>query len=516
MLTVEHYARIRRGHRDGLSIREMAKTFGHSRKKIRQVLQNSEPRRYTRTKTPRAPKLGPFQPIIDEILKADEAAPRKQRHSAAKIYRRLVAEHAYPGKYDQVRRYVARHQRRERETFIPLGHDPGQRLECDFGQIYVDFPEGRRAVNVLLATWAYSYALFVIALPTQRTEAILHGMVQAFEFFGCVPKEVWWDNPTTVAVQILSGRQRRINERYHALASHYNFEPLFCMPARGNEKPHVENRVKWLEREWATPVPRCRDLAELNALLHERCQQESARTAAGQTETIGERFAKERTAAVLLPARSFEPCLNQAARVNKYQTVRFDNVEYSVPRSSAFQVVTVKAFVDRVEIVAEGHTIARHDRCYETGRQVLDPRHYLATLSRKPACLDHAPVYRTWQLPASFTALREKLEAEHGPRAGARQFIRVLLLLNEHPVERVQAALDQLVAGEAHSVDAIILRTRNLAARDERSHIDTRALPDTVAQLQVPLPDLQRFNLFLSCGESTDVPDPVPLAQDQS
>jgi transposase len=318
MLTVDQYARIRRAHRDGMSIREIAKTFGHSRKKIREVLAHSEPRPYTRRKDPPAPKLGPFRMLIDAILEADEQAPPKQRHTAARIYRRLVTEHAYTGKYDQVRRYVGRQRRRERETFIPLDHDPGQRVECDFGQIQVDFPEGRRPVNVLIVTWAHSYCPFAMALPTQRTEAILHGMVQAFEFFGCVPREAWWDNPRTVAVQILAGRQRRVNERYQALASHYNFEPLFCLPARGNEKPHVENRVKWLEREWATPVPCVQDLTELNVLLRERCVQEQSRVATGQSASIGERFAQDRAAALCLPERPFETCLTQPAPVDKY------------------------------------------------------------------------------------------------------------------------------------------------------------------------------------------------------
>ncbi len=80
-------------------------------------------------------------------------------------------------------------------------------------------------------------------------------MVEAFEFFGCVPREVWWDNPTTVATAIFKDRQRRLNERYAALASHYAFEPLACMPARANEKPYAENRVYDLQRRWATPVP---------------------------------------------------------------------------------------------------------------------------------------------------------------------------------------------------------------------------------------------------------------------
>ena len=168
MLTVEHYGRIRRAHRDGMSIRAIARTFHHSRRKVREALATPEPSPYTRTKDPPAPKLGPFHDVIKAILKADEEAPPKQRHTAAQIFRRLHDEHGYAGGYDQVRRYIGRYRRQQRETFIPLTHDPGQRLECDFGHIYVDFPDGRRQVPVLVPTWAYSYCPFAIALPTER------------------------------------------------------------------------------------------------------------------------------------------------------------------------------------------------------------------------------------------------------------------------------------------------------------------------------------------------------------
>ncbi len=364
-------------------------------------------------------KLDPFKAAIDEILVADKQAPRKQRHTSTQIHRRLVAEHGYQGGYDQVRRYVATKRRRERETFIPLDHDPGRRAEADFGHIHVDFPEGRRLVPVLIVTWAYSYRVFAIALPTERTEAIFHGLVEAFTYFGCVPKELWWDNPTTVAVQVLAGRQRTLNDRYKALASHDNFEPLFCMPARGNEKPHVENRVKNLERRWAAPVPKVGDFAELNGYLKMCCEDDQGRAASGQCETIAVRFERDCAAAAPLPARPFDACLAEPAKVDKYQTVRFDNVLYSVPRENAFATVTVKAYVDRIEIVAATRVVARHVRSYEKGSMVLDPVHYLKTLARKPACLDHAPVYRDWTLPAAFVELRRSLEIRHGPHAGA-------------------------------------------------------------------------------------------------
>lgn len=166
MLTVFQYGDIRRAHRDGMSIREIARTFHHSRKTIRQVLAEAEPRPYTRTQPTPAPVLGAFHGIIDAILADDENAPPKQRHTASQVFRRLRDEHGYRGSYDQVRRYVGQHRRDRRETFIPLAHDPGQRLEADFGHIYVDFPGGRKQVPVLITVWSYSNYPFVMAMPT--------------------------------------------------------------------------------------------------------------------------------------------------------------------------------------------------------------------------------------------------------------------------------------------------------------------------------------------------------------
>ena len=147
MLTVDEFARIRRAAREGMSIREMARRFGHSRKSIRKALANGEPPPYTLTQPREAPVLGGYHGVIDQILADDRDAPPKQRHTAAQIYRRLRDEQGYPGSYDQVRRYVAKQRRLKRATFIPLAHEPGRRLEADFGHIEVDYLEGPRIIR---------------------------------------------------------------------------------------------------------------------------------------------------------------------------------------------------------------------------------------------------------------------------------------------------------------------------------------------------------------------------------
>lgn len=511
MLTVDDYGRIRRAHRDGMSIREIARTFHHSRHKIRKILRGdeAEPGSYSRRQIQAAPKLGTFHGRILEILKQDEDAPPKQRHTAMRIFERLRDDENYPGGYDSVRRFVKKHRESKLETFIPLDHAAGQRIEADFGEISVDFPDGRRKVNVLILVWSYSNAPFAIALPTQRTEAILEGMSQAFEFFGCVPKEVWWDNPKTVATAILKGRERIINERYAALASHFAFDPLYCMPRSGNEKPVVEIRVKTLERKWSTPVPQVKDLEEFNVYLRQRCVDELERVSSRQTETIGTRFAAEKALSASLPKHPFEACIRQEAKVDKYQFARFDNVSYSVPRQCAFQTVTVKGYVDRVEIVHQHAVVATHRRSYTKGDQQLDPLHYLTTLERRPAALDHSNVYRNWTLPSAFLLLRERLEERHGSRAGARQYVRVLQLLAAHPVARVQSAIEQLRGPEGADADRIIRRVEQSAKRSTSVQCDQQETRSTsslheegvskdVLSVQVPLPGLNHFNEFLS------------------
>ncbi|MGC2836056.1 MAG: IS21 family transposase [Methylocella sp.] len=509
VLTVDDYGAIRRAHRDGISIREIARTFHHSRYKVRQILEQFEPTPRLQARSRHAPILGRMHAVIDQILADDEHAPPKQRHTAAQVCRRLRDEHGYRGGYAQVQRYVLKHRQRHQETFIPLGHLPGQRLEADFGHIYVDFPDGRRLVPFLVTAWAYSNAPFVLALPFERVEAILEGMVAAFEFFGAVPKQVWWDNPKTVATSIGKGRERQVHPRYNALATHYVFNPQFCMPARGNEKPDAESTVKAVQRRFATPVPRVANLDELNSLLRQRCEAEQERVVQSLFGpfTIKDRLAEDLAAAMSLPKHRFDPCvILAAAEVDKYQTVAFDGNRYSVPRPFAFQTVAVKAYVNRVVIVAQGQAVATHTRSMETQTMILDPIHYLATLGRKPGALDHSPVFRDWKLPTCFIEFRATLERLHGSMAGARRFVRVLQLLGEHPLTRVQQAVERCTCEHITTDEAVIERTRSLAAIEALTRQPAPAVPESpaAAAVQVPLPDLSRFDQLLSGRASRD------------
>src|SRR5207249_3509632 len=162
--------------------------------------------------------------------------------------------------------------------------------------------------------------------------------------------------------------------------------------------------------------------------------------------------------------------------------------------------VTVKGYVDRVAVVADGQEVATHARSYGRGEKVLDPLHFLVVLARKPAALDHAPVYRDWHLPVAFAELRQALEARLGPRTGARHYIRVLQLLAAHPLSRVEQAILHCRARGQTDAAAI-------AGAVERLASDTPLSPDAPQAVAFPWPDLSRFDLLLARSHPGDRPD---------
>jgi hypothetical protein len=264
-----------------------------------------------------------------------------------------------------------------------------------------------------------------------------------------------------------------------------------------------------VQRRFATPVPRVADLDELNASLRLRCQAERERIVHSLSGPfkIGARFAEEEVAAAPLPNHPFDACvIRPTASVDKYQTVAFDRNRYSVPRPFAFQMVTVKGYIDRVVIVAAGQVIATHVRSLQCKTLILEPIHYLATLGRKPGALDHAPVYRDWKLPACFTTLRAELEQHHGAEAGARRFVRVLQLLGDHSLDRVRRAVEACQLDQLISAEAIIERTRSFATIESQTRCASSSAPDCMpaSPVHVPLPDLNRFNQLLNTAVNRD------------
>ncbi len=261
---MEPYARVRRAVLvEGMSRRAVAREFGLARKTVGKMLEFSLPPGYRRQKPVRRPKLGPWQGMIDAILEDDKQRPRKQRHTARRIFERLRAEHAYTGGYTIVKDYVRSAKIGGQEMFIPLTHAPGE-AQADFGEAQVVIAGAEQKAHFMAFDLPHSDDCFVQAFPAETTEAFLEAHVRAFEYFGGVPTRILYDNTKLAVARILGDGQRQKTRAFSELQSHYLFAEKFGRPGRGNDKGKVENLVGYTRRNFMVPIPTATSWEALN------------------------------------------------------------------------------------------------------------------------------------------------------------------------------------------------------------------------------------------------------------
>jgi transposase len=451
---VEMYARIRRAVQvDGMSIRQAAREFGLARKTIRKMLQYSLPPGYERKKPVQRPMLGPWLGIIDQILIDDQSQPKKQRHTAKRIWERLKAEHGFRGGYTIVKDYVSQARLRHKEVFVPLAHPAGH-AQADFGEALVVIGGIEQKAHFPCFDLPHSDDCFVMAFPAENSEAFLEGHNQAFAYFGGGPRTMLYDNTRIAVKEIAGDGERKPTEAFSGLQSHYLFAAKFGRPGKGNDKGSVEGLVGYARRNFLVPVPHVASWEELNIHLREQCGKRRARKLWGHSETIAERFERDREKLLPLPAVPLEACQKRMTRASSQALVRYATNDYSVPTAYGHRAVLVKAFVWEMVISAGSEVIARHPRSYEREQMIFDPLHYLALLEQKSHALDQAAPLEGWQLPEEFTELRRQMEARLGKR-GRREYVQVLRLLETFSLAEVAAAVRQALRFPAIAFDAV-------------------------------------------------------------
>jgi transposase len=451
---VDIYGRVRRAVRvDGRSQRAVAREFGLSRETVRKMLAFAVPPGYRRQQPVRRPKLGPWIGVIDAILDDDRQRPAKQRHTAKRIFDRLREEHQFTGGYTIVKDYVHTATLRSQEMFVPLVHPPGE-AQADFGEALVVIAGVEQKAHYLAMDMPHSDDCFVVAFPAETTEAFLEGHVQAFAYFGGVPTRILYDNTKIAVARILGGEERQRTRAFSELQSYYLFADKFGRPARGNDKGKVEGIVGYSRRNFMVPIPRAGSWDELNAQLADRCRMRRQRRLRGHTETIGERFERDRAAMLPLPAAAYEACEKISVRVSSLSLVRYRTNDYSVPTQYGHRQVWVKGYVHKVVIACGSEIIAKHGRSYEREAVVFDPLHYLALLEQKTRALDQATPLVGWQLPECFAQLRRLLEARL-KKHGSREYVQVLRLMENFAAEEVTHAVEQALRLGTISFDAV-------------------------------------------------------------
>ena len=454
MYSVDVYLRIRRAVMvEWMSIREASRTFGLHRNTVSKMLAYSVPPGYRRQTPPRKPKLESFTGIIDRILDADHDVPKKQRHTAKRIFERLRDEYGFDGGYTIVKDYVREHLRQTREMFVPLSHPPGH-AQCDFGEALVVIGGVQRKAHCFVLDLPHSDGCYVKAYPAETTEGFLDGHVSAFAFLGGVPQSILYDNTRLAVARILGDGRRQRTRAFTGLQSHYLFDDRFGRPGKGNDKGKVEGLVGYARRNFLVPIPSFESFDALNAYLERCCLERVDAQLRGHTESIGQRMERDLEALLPLPAVHYGACEKQAGRVSSLSLVRYKTNEYSVPVAYGHRDVLVKGYVDEVVISCGAEVIARHPRSYERDDFVYDPIHYLPLLERKPGALEQAAPLRGWELPEEFGTLRRLLESRMG-RRGKREYVQVLRLLETFSQQDVADAVKDALRLGALSFDAV-------------------------------------------------------------
>lgn len=454
MLKVDQLEQIRRAYFiDGKSIHQIAREGHHHRRTVRKAIRDAGPLRYTLRQPHIRPILGPLVAIIDGWLAEDAARPRKQRHTARRIYQRLVAEHSFSGGESTVREYVRKRRPRERPLFIPLAYEPGEDAQFDFGEALVMMKGRPLTIQLLVVRLCYSKAPFLMAFPNQQQEALFEGHKEAFAFFGGVPHAIWYDH---LSQAVKPGRRGQEQEAFIAFRSHYLFQSRFCNPGEAHEKGLVENLVGYARRNFLVPVPGVNSFQELNALLRERCLAEAKRRLRGETRTVGELWDEERPHFLPLPARPFPCCRTVPVHSNGFSMVTFQTNRYSVPVERAHGPLLLRAFVDRIEVTDGTGVVATHVRCYEREQDMLDVFHYLPLLKERPGAFDHAKPLKTWVHPPILDRYLAKLRERLPQRAAILEFLRVLELCRAHSLAEVARAVEQTVASGSLGVETVL------------------------------------------------------------
>lgn len=496
---MEIWAEVRRRVLAGdISKREACREYHLHWDTLKKILDHTEPPGYRRREPRAKPTLGPFLPIIHQILEADRVAPKKQRHTARRIFDRLREEHGFTGCESIVRSAVAERKRSQAEVFVPLSHPPGE-AQVDFGHAEVIIGGERVTAAYLVMTLPHSDAFFVRVFPKECTESFQDGHVQAFEHFGGVPTRISYDNSKVAVAAITGARGRTPTREFLRLASHFLFAYRFCRVRRPNEKGHVEAMVGFARRNFLVPVPAADSWELLNAELARRCRDDLARRVRGKEQPKVELLAAERASLRPIPGNGFEARRVELAQANSLSLVRFDGNDYSVPTAYAHQAITVVGGLDEVRLVCRDHLVARHRRHWGKEHVTFDPVHYLALLERKPGAFDHARPLDEWNLPGSFAVLRRRFEAAWG-ETGVRHFIQVLRLLEKCSLGELTAAVERALAIGVTTADAVRVLlevTRESPVRlfrlDGRPHL---------AGVLVPLPDLGAYHALREGGVS--------------
>jgi len=439
------------------------------------------------------PMLNPYKEKINEWLVEDKKAPRKQRHTAKRIYNRLLEE--IPGFNCSIRTVSSYVKVRKEELnlkkpegYIPLIHYPGE-SQGDFGTA-IFFENGiPYDGKYFVLDFPYSNSGYLQLHRGENLECLLESLVAIFEHIGGVPSEIWFDNTKTIVTKVIYGGGREITERFSRFQEHYGFQAFFMNPASGNEKGGVENKVGYDRRNMLVPVPRFLDLADYNKDLLKKCDKDSDREHyryAG--ETIEERFETDRAALKKLPEKPFDTASYEQVSVDKWGkfTLNGGKHTYSAAPEYAGQTIWLKITAEHIKVMDSAQNeITTHRRLYgNESQESMNWLPYLECIAKKPRSLRNSGIF-----PMLPETMRDYLNTCKNSDTG--QILKMLCELTRNTgFESALNTVDQAIQYSAKDPDSLKALYRRLYSDiPELPAITNLTVPANIVQFPVNLKD---------------------------
>ena len=445
---------------EGKSITEISRETGRDRKTVRMYLEKEDWNEIRNGSLAEVeyPKLDRFKVDIHSWLTEDKKAKRKQRHTARRVYQRLVEKYqeGFTCSYRTVAGYVAKSKKEifgQRAGHLPLEHIPGE-AQADFGDAEYYEKEQLCSGKYLNLSFPYSNQGYFQLFKGENQECLFEGLISIFEHVGGVPPRIWFDNTKTIVTKVLKDGGRTLTDDFLRFSEHYRFEATFCNVEAGHEKGNVESKVGYHRRNWLVPVPHFERLTEFNQDLLKTCDLDAEREHYRKEATIAELYAADKAALLTLPAVPLDVSKYLTARTNGYGRFYLDNGlhEYSVSPQYANSRVLVKITAGEIIPLDKSHQpIVRHQRLYGDSRQQsMQWLPYLTQLSRSPNALKYTGIYP--MLPEPLKVYLGKCS-----RSDKGKILRVIAALTErNSFEGALETVDNALKYAATDIDSLI------------------------------------------------------------
>ena len=415
--------------------------------------------------------------FIISCLETDKTVPKKQHHTARRIYERLVSELGFEGCEASVRHTVSKLRKRISNVFVPLSYEPAEAIQVDWGEATIILAEVKQKIQVWCMRECFSGDIFVTTFYRQNEESFLEGIVKGLEYFGGTPRKIIFDN-ARVAVKEGFGHHAMATDKYLALSAHYSFRPVFCNPAQGHEKGLVEGLVGLVRRNIFVPMPKISSIEDLNAQLLEYCRKYRNHKLPEKSMTVGEMAKNCGEHWIPLPPYRFDTSNTLQVKADDFSLVKFDHNKYSVPYQYSSKTITVKGSGNKVRMICSGNIIAEYERDYRHNRTHYRLEHYIGLIEKRPRSVYNAvPIKET--VPKEFYQFLMKQDSPKDIVKSLRLYLDIGdELLSHLPYVDSYDALHACVMGQISTPIS------------------------SSAEIRIILPDLKRYDSLLKGGDA--------------